>query len=47
MGKTTRIPVYDFKTNARVPGQFTIINAAEIDVVLFEGILVFYFENVR
>lgn len=46
-GRTTRIPVYDFKTNARVPGQYTTINAAQIDVVLFEGILVFYFEKVR
>ena len=42
-GRPTKIPVYDFKTNARVPQQFNTIHAGEIDVVLLEGILVFYF----
>merc|ERR1712218_285453 len=44
-GKQTQIPVYDFKTNARVPGVFTTIYPS--DVVLVEGILVFYYANMR
>ena len=44
-GKTTKIPVYDFKTNARVPGEFTMIYPS--DVVIVEGILVFYFPGIR
>ena len=44
-GKPTKIPVYDFKTNARVPGAFTLIYPS--DVVLVEGILVFYFPGIR
>jgi len=44
-GKPTQIPVYDFKTNARVPDQFTTIYPS--DVVLVEGILVFYYPNMR
>ena len=44
-GKSARIPVYDFKTNARVPGIVTTIYPS--DVVLVEGILVFYYANMR
>jgi len=44
-GRPTKIPVYDFKTNARVPGQFTMIYPS--DVVMVEGILVFYFPRIR
>jgi len=44
-GRPTKIPVYDFKTNARVPGEFTVIYPS--DVVMVEGILVFYFPNIR
>jgi uridine kinase len=46
-GRTTRIPKYDFKTNARVPRDFIEIKPREVDVVLFEGILVFYFPKVN
>ena len=41
----TKIPQYDFKTNARIPGQFISIYPS--DVVLVEGILVFYYLNMR
>jgi len=44
-GKQTQIPVYDFKTNARVPGVSTTIYPS--DVVLVEGILVFYYPSIR
>jgi len=44
-GRATKVPVYDFKTNSRVPDEFTVIHAA--DVVLFEGILTFYYPCVR
>eukprot|EP00090_Calanus_glacialis_P046900 TRINITY_DN943_c0_g1_i1.p1 TRINITY_DN943_c0_g1~~TRINITY_DN943_c0_g1_i1.p1 ORF type:complete len:258 (-),score=76.65 TRINITY_DN943_c0_g1_i1:106-879(-) len=44
-GRPTKIPVYDFKTNARVPGEFTVIYPS--DVVMVEGILVFYFPKIR
>merc|ERR1712029_694133 len=44
-GRPTQVPVYDFKTNARVPGVFTTIYPS--DVVLVEGILVFYYANMR
>eukprot|EP00092_Neocalanus_flemingeri_P056661 GFUD01067194.1.p1 GENE.GFUD01067194.1~~GFUD01067194.1.p1 ORF type:complete len:206 (+),score=56.21 GFUD01067194.1:71-688(+) len=44
-GMPTKIPVYDFKTNTRVPGDFTIINPS--DVVLVEGILIFYFPRIK
>eukprot|EP00092_Neocalanus_flemingeri_P056660 GFUD01067193.1.p1 GENE.GFUD01067193.1~~GFUD01067193.1.p1 ORF type:complete len:162 (+),score=33.97 GFUD01067193.1:64-549(+) len=43
-GRPSKIPVYDFKTNTRVPGDFTIINPS--DVVLVEGILIFYFPRI-
>jgi len=44
-GRNARVPVYDFKTNARVPGEFTMIYPS--DVVIVEGILVFYFPGIR
>ena len=44
-GRQTQIPVYDFKTNARVPGVYTTIYPS--DVVLVEGILVFYYPAIR
>ena len=44
-GKSTLVPVYDFKTNARVDGEFVTIQPS--DVVLLEGILVFYYKEVR
>ena len=44
-GRQTRVPVYDFKTNSRLPGEFTTIYPS--DVILVEGILVFYFPRMR
>lgn len=44
-GKKCEIPVYDYILNSRVENQFTTIYPA--DVVLFEGILVFYFPEIR
>lgn len=44
-GRSAKIPVYDFKTNARAPGEFTMIYPS--DVVIVEGILVFYFPGIR
>jgi len=44
-GRQTQIPVYNFKTNSRIPGQFTTIYPS--DVVLVEGILVFYYARMR
>jgi len=46
-GKSTRIPVYDFKSNSRLKNQFTTIAPQQVDVVLFEGILTFYNPKVR
>jgi len=43
-GHQTKIPVYDFKTNSR-SGDFITIYPS--DVVLVEGILVFYFPAMR
>lgn len=43
-GKATKVPVYDFKTNSRT-GEFTVVYPS--DVVLFEGILVFYYPAIR
>lgn len=44
-GKSTQVPVYDFKTNSRVDDEF--VNIYPSDVVLLEGILVFYYKEVR
>lgn len=46
-GKSTRVPVYDFKSNSRLKNQFTTIQTQQVDVVLFEGILTFYNPRVR
>jgi len=45
-GKQVQVPVYDFKTHSRVPGVFTVIKPGH-DVVMVEGILVFYFSKIR
>ena len=44
-GRQTKVPVYDFKTNSRLPGEFTTIYPS--DVILVEGILVFYYPTLR
>ncbi|KAG1706148.1 Uridine-cytidine kinase 2-B [Nymphon striatum] len=43
--EVVNVPKYDFKLNARVKDEFTVIYPA--DVVLFEGILVFYYQEIR
>ena len=43
--RSTQVPLYDFKTNSRVENEFTVIQPS--DVVLLEGILVFYHKEVR
>jgi len=44
-GRVCQIPLYDFKTNSRREDEFVTIYPA--DVLLFEGILVFYFAEIR
>ncbi|XP_046404340.1 uridine-cytidine kinase isoform X2 [Ischnura elegans] len=44
-GRKCKLPVYDYRTNTRVEGQEVTIYPA--DVVLIEGILVFYFPEIR
>ncbi|XP_031225648.1 uridine-cytidine kinase 1 [Mastomys coucha] len=43
-GKTVEVPTYDFVTHSRLP-ETTVVYPA--DVVLFEGILVFYTQEIR
>ncbi|XP_069783635.1 uridine-cytidine kinase 2-like [Narcine bancroftii] len=43
-GRTVLIPVYDFVTHSRKPEMMPVYPA---DVVLFEGILVFYSQEIR
>merc|ERR1711963_81644 len=43
--RSTQVPLYDFKSNSRIPNEFTVIHPS--DVVLLEGILVFYHKEVR
>ncbi|KAM4634719.1 uridine-cytidine kinase 1-like [Polymixia lowei] len=43
-GKVVEVPTYDFVTHSRLEDKITVYPA---DVVLFEGILVFYTQNVR
>ena len=44
-GRPTKVPVYDFKTNSRKVAEYT--NIYPSDVVLLEGILVFYHKDIR
>ncbi|XP_042908401.1 uridine-cytidine kinase 2-A isoform X2 [Parasteatoda tepidariorum] len=44
-GKVVQIPVYDFISNSRKKDESITVQPA--DVVLFEGILVFYFPEIR
>ena len=44
-GRVTKVPKYDFKTNSRLEDDFDTICPA--DVVLLEGILVFYNKEIR
>jgi len=46
-GRPTKIPMYDYKSNCRVPNSFTTIYPQQVDVVLFEGILTFYSPEIR
>ncbi|KAL2100181.1 hypothetical protein ACEWY4_004575 [Coilia grayii] len=43
-GKVVDVPTYDFVTHSRLPERITVYHA---DVVLFEGILVFYHPHIR
>ncbi|KAK9954972.1 hypothetical protein ABG768_014882 [Culter alburnus] len=43
-GKVVEVPTYDFVTHSRLPEKIRVYPA---DVVLFEGILVFYTQEVR
>ncbi|XP_005990701.1 uridine-cytidine kinase 1 [Latimeria chalumnae] len=43
-GKTVEVPAYDFVTHSRLPEMMTVYPA---DVVLFEGILIFYMQEIR
>ncbi|XP_011502942.1 PREDICTED: probable uridine-cytidine kinase isoform X2 [Ceratosolen solmsi marchali] len=45
LGNKCEIPAYDYRTNSLIKDQITTIYPA--DVVLFEGILVFYFPKIR
>uniref|UniRef100_H2Z258 Uridine-cytidine kinase n=1 Tax=Ciona savignyi TaxID=51511 RepID=H2Z258_CIOSA len=44
-GKTIKIPDYDFKTHTRRKDSYEVLHRC--DVVLFEGILVFYHKEIR
>lgn len=44
-GKTVKVPKYDFKTHSRRKDEWTELSRC--DVVLFEGILVFYHKEIR
>jgi uridine kinase len=43
-GKPVEVPIYDFKTHSRLKENKTYYGA---DVIIFEGILTFYFEELR
>ncbi|XP_033098973.1 uridine-cytidine kinase 2-like [Anneissia japonica] len=44
-GKSVKVPIYDFKTHSRKPEGFTVIYPG--DVIIVEGILVFYYPEIR
>ncbi|XP_039268909.1 uridine-cytidine kinase 2-B-like [Styela clava] len=44
-GKTVKLPKYDFKTHSRLKDEWTELGRC--DVILFEGILVFYHKEIR
>ncbi|TKR58321.1 hypothetical protein L596_029779 [Steinernema carpocapsae] len=44
-GRAEKIPRYDFKTNSRLSNEFDIVEPA--DVIIVEGILVFYDQKLR
>ena len=41
------MPVYDFRTHSRVSGQCMVIGPGRHEVVIVEGILVFYWARIR
>jgi len=45
--RTTNIPQYDCKTNSRIRDKYLTVHPFETDVVLLEGILVFYYPRIR
>lgn len=44
-GKPVQLPIHDYLDNKPIPGKFYKVESA--DVVLFEGVLIFYFPKVR
>lgn len=44
-GKPVKLPIHDYQDNRPKPGEFYEVQSA--DVVLFEGVLIFYFPKVR
>lgn len=45
VGKRVKLPIHDYHDNRHKPGEFYEVHSA--DVVLFEGVLIFYFPRVR
>ena len=41
------MPVYDFRTHSRVSGRCMVIGPGRHEVVIVEGILVFYWARIR
>ncbi len=46
-GKTVQIPIYDKKTYKNTENIITITPETVPDVIIFEGILVFYYPKIR
>ena len=44
-GKPVQLPIHDYQDNRPKPGEF--YEVPPVDVVLFEGVLIFYFPKVR
>lgn len=44
-GKPVYLPIHDYQDYKSKPGEFYVVDSA--DVVLFEGVLIFYFPKVR